>query len=57
MESLVPRRNTIGAGKVDAALAELEQETNEGARTACLPIVLHAAGRQAEADAALKAAD
>lgn len=42
-------------GKVDAARAELKLEPHEGARIATLPLILHAAGRTSEADAALKA--
>ncbi len=41
-------------GKVEAALAELKHEPNEGAQIATLPMLLYAAGRRAEADAALK---
>jgi len=42
-------------GKVDAALTMLKQDADPGAQLAYLPIFLHAAGRQADADAALKA--
>lgn len=41
-------------GKTDAALAMLQEEVDEGARLAYLPIMLQGAGRQAEADLALK---
>jgi adenylate cyclase len=41
-------------GKVEAAFAELKLETNEGARQGLSPILLHAAGRRAEAEVALK---
>jgi TolB-like protein/Tfp pilus assembly protein PilF len=41
-------------GKPDAALAMLQEEVDEGARIAYLPIMLQGTGRQAEADAALK---
>lgn len=41
-------------GKVEAALAALEHETNEQARMSALPLILHTAGRQTEADEALK---
>jgi TolB-like protein/Tfp pilus assembly protein PilF len=41
-------------GKPDAALAMLQEELDEGARIAYLPIMLQGAGRQAEADVALK---
>jgi TolB-like protein/Flp pilus assembly protein TadD len=41
-------------GKVDQALAESELEPNEGARIAILPMILHAAGRKSEAEAALE---
>ena len=41
-------------GKPDAALAMLQQEIDEGARIAYLPIMLQGAGRQAEADVAME---
>jgi TolB-like protein/Tfp pilus assembly protein PilF len=41
-------------GKADEALAMLQQEVDEGARIANLPIMLQANGRQAEADAAME---
>lgn len=41
-------------GKPDAALAMLQDEVDEGARIAYLPIMLQGAGKQAEADVALK---
>lgn len=41
-------------GKADEALAMLQQEVDEGARIAYLPIMLQANGRQAEADAAMR---
>jgi len=41
-------------GKPDAALEMLQEEIDEGARIAYLPIMLQAVGRQAEADAALR---
>jgi TolB-like protein/Flp pilus assembly protein TadD len=40
-------------GKGVAAIAELEMETGEQARAGSLPLVLHAAGRRTEAEAAL----
>jgi|SRR5688572_18292699 len=42
-------------GEMAAALAESDQEINEQARIAVLRLILYAAGRQAEADAASKA--
>lgn len=42
-------------GHVEQALAESELEPNEGVRIAILPMILHAAGRESEADAALQA--
>jgi tetratricopeptide (TPR) repeat protein len=42
-------------GQPEAALAMVQQEADEEERLAYLPVVLHAAGRQAEADAALQA--
>lgn len=41
-------------GDAAGALAELEAEPNEAYRLSALPMALHALGRQAEADAALK---
>lgn len=41
-------------GKPGAALAMLEQEIDEGARLAYLPIMLEAAGRHAASDAAMR---
>ena len=41
-------------GKAEAARAELKLEPLEGARIAVLPMILHATGRQSEADAAMK---
>jgi TolB-like protein len=41
-------------GNPDAALAMLQEELDEGARIAYLPIMLQGTGRQAEADVALK---
>jgi serine/threonine-protein kinase len=40
-------------GKADAALQELEQETDETWRLANLPLAFHALGRRGESDAAL----
>jgi len=42
-------------GKPDAALAMVQQEADEATRLWFLPIFLRAAGRQAEADEALRA--
>lgn len=41
-------------GKADVALATLQEEVDEGARIAYLPIMLQANGRRPEADAAMK---
>ena len=54
------RHRTIGLalllqGKTDAALREMQQETDEGWRLAGLPLVFHALGRRGESDAALAA--
>jgi adenylate cyclase len=40
-------------GKTDAALQEMQQETDEGWRLSGLPLVFHALGRRSESDAAL----
>ena len=45
----------LAQGKPEAALAMAQRESDKGARLALLPIFLQAVGRQAEADAALKA--
>jgi TolB-like protein/predicted Zn-dependent protease len=45
----------LAQGKPEAALAMAQQEIDEGARLVYLPVFLQAAGRKAEADAALKA--
>jgi adenylate cyclase len=45
----------LAESKAAAALVMAEQEVDEASRLDVLPIVLQAAGRQAEADAALKA--
>ena len=42
-------------GKTDAALREMQQETDEGWRLSGLPLVFHALGRRSESDAALAA--
>jgi adenylate cyclase len=42
-------------GKADAALREMQQETDEGWRLSGLPLVFHALGRRSESDAALAA--
>jgi tetratricopeptide (TPR) repeat protein len=42
-------------GKPEEALAMVQQEADEAERLAYLPVVLQAAGRQAEADEALQA--
>ena len=42
-------------GKTDAALGEMQQETDEGWRLSGLPLVFHALGRRTESDAALAA--
>lgn len=41
-------------GKAQAALATLQEEIDEGARIAYMPIMLQANGRQSEADAAMR---
>jgi TolB-like protein/tetratricopeptide (TPR) repeat protein len=46
-------KTLLAEGKPEAAVAMLQQD-NENARQVFLPIVLQAAGRQAESDAALK---
>ena len=46
-------KTLLAEGKPEGALATLQQ-SNENARQVLLPIVLQAAGRQAESDAALK---
>jgi len=43
----------LAQGKVDAALVSLQQEADEGNRLLYLPVMLQAAGRQADADEAL----
>ena len=48
-------KSLLAQGKTDAALAVLRQEAHEPTRLWFLPIVLQAAGRQAEADEALQA--
>ena len=48
-------KTLLAQGKADAALAMLQQEADEATRLWFLPIVLQAAGRQAEADEALQA--
>jgi adenylate cyclase len=45
----------LAQGQADAALATLREEADEATRLWFLPIVLQAAGRQAEADEALQA--
>ncbi len=42
-------------GKTDAALREMQQETDKGWRLSGLPLVFHALGRRSESDAALAA--
>ena len=42
-------------GKTDAALREMQQETDESWRLSGLPLVFHALGRRSESDAALAA--
>ena len=42
-------------GKTDAALREMQQETDEVWRLSGLPLVFHALGRRSESDAALAA--
>ncbi len=48
-------KTLLAQGKPDAALAILQQEVHQPTRLWFLPIVLQAAGRQAEADEALEA--
>src|SRR5437588_6019462 len=48
-------KTLLAEGKPEAALAMAQQESDEADRLDILPIVLQAAGRHAEADAALKA--
>jgi TolB-like protein/Flp pilus assembly protein TadD len=48
-------KTLLAESKAEAALAMAEQEADEANRLDVLPIVLQAAGRQAEADEALKA--
>jgi TolB-like protein/Tfp pilus assembly protein PilF len=48
-------KTLLAEGKPEAALAMAEEESDEANRLDILPIVLQAAGRQAEADEALKA--
>jgi adenylate cyclase len=48
-------KTLLAEGKPEAALVTAEQEPDEANRLDVLPIVLQAAGRQAEADEALKA--
>jgi tetratricopeptide (TPR) repeat protein len=45
----------LAQGKPDAALAMVQQEADEATRLWFLPVILQAAGRQAEADEALQA--
>jgi TolB-like protein/Tfp pilus assembly protein PilF len=47
-------KTLLAEGKAEAALAMVQQESLEGDRLDILPIVLQVAGRQADADAALK---
>jgi TolB-like protein/tetratricopeptide (TPR) repeat protein len=47
-------KTLLAEGKPDAALAMVEQPENKNERQMFLPIVLQAAGRQAESDEALK---
>ena len=42
-------------GKADAALQEMQQETDEGWRLSALPLAFHALGRRSESDASLAA--
>jgi len=44
----------LAQGNIDAALSVSEFEKNEEGRLAYLPLILQAAGRQSEADAAFK---
>jgi len=46
-------RTLLLQGKTDAALREMQQETDEGWRLSGLPLVFHALGRHRESDAAL----
>ena len=46
-------KTLLAEGKADAALAVIEQETDDENRLVMLPIVLHAVGRASESDAAL----
>jgi TolB-like protein/Flp pilus assembly protein TadD len=48
-------KTLLAQGKPDAALAMVQQEPDEATRLWFLPVVLQAAGRQAEADEALQA--
>ena len=48
-------KTLLAEGKADTALAMVQQEADEENRLRMLPIVLHAAGRASESDAALKA--
>jgi TolB-like protein/tetratricopeptide (TPR) repeat protein len=48
-------KTLLAQGKAEAALAIVQEETDEGARLKYLPAVLQAAGQQAEADEALRA--
>ena len=48
-------RTLLAQDKPEVALAIVQQDVNEGTRAVLLPIVLQAAGRQVEADEALKA--
>jgi TolB-like protein/Tfp pilus assembly protein PilF len=48
-------KTLLAEGKAEAALAMVQQEADEENRLMMLPIVLHAAGRTSESDAALKA--
>lgn len=47
-------KTLLAQGKPEAALATIQQETDEGVLVAGLPILLQAAGHQAEADKALQ---
>ena len=48
-------KTLLAQGKVEAALAMVQEDVDEGSRLWVLPIVLQAAGHQGEADEALKA--
>jgi TolB-like protein/Tfp pilus assembly protein PilF len=48
-------KTLLAEGKADTALAMVQQEADEENRLKMLPIVLHAAGRASESDAALRA--